>query len=131
MAFPTGAIHRAYGYFMDYMARIPSPEAVAGQHFTVGFSFTGQGGGDWTIHLGHGHCQANEGRAATDVRLTMSPETFIRMMFGITSPMMLTLTRKIKVQGFGKMGTFVKLFPANTPGHGWQTTLEPTPTATI
>lgn len=39
----------------------------------------------------------------------------------ISSPMLLTLTRKIRVEGFRKMGTFGKHFPANKPDHSWPT----------
>jgi len=39
-----------------------------------------------------------------DLVLEMSPDTFVRMLARITNPMVLMLTRKIRVNGFGKMG---------------------------
>jgi len=50
-----------------------------------------------------------------DLVLEMSPDTFVRMLARITNPMVLMLTHKIRVKGFGKMGAFGKLFPTPQP----------------
>jgi len=50
-----------------------------------------------------------------DLVLEMSPDTFVRMLAEITNPMVLMLTHKIRVKGFGKMGAFGKLFPTPQP----------------
>lgn len=122
---PATATHRAIGFYVAYMARIPDREAAAKQRFTAVFAFDGPGGGAWTVRVGDGETRISEERAATaDLTMTMAPETWTRMMNGLTNPMLLLLTRKIKVKGVAKMGAFGKLFPSNQPDRLWRTTTE-------
>jgi putative sterol carrier protein len=69
-----------------------------------------------------GRCTVTEERAEdADVILTQSPETFIRTLNGMINPMIALLTRKLKIRGFRKMGTFGKLFAEPKP----DTVIEP------
>src|SRR5215213_6421449 len=70
----------------------------------------------WTLAGAGGAVSVTPGRVERpDLVLEMSPGTFVRMLAEITNPMVLMLTHKIRVKGFGKMGAFGKLFPTPQP----------------
>jgi putative sterol carrier protein len=122
---PATATHRALGFYVAYMARIPDPKMAAQQRFTAVFDFDGPGGGAWTVRVGDGQTKVAEERAAKpDLVMRMAPETWTRLMGRMSNPMLLMLTGKNKVKGFSKMGTFGTLFPSNQPDRPWRTTTE-------
>lgn len=110
---PTGsATHRALGFFARVVCWFVDPGEAAKGPFTLTLDFTGAGGGAWTIFVRDGACSVAEGRAGrADVVLTQSPETFVKTYTQMKSPLVLMLTREMKVKGFGRMARFAKLFP--------------------
>jgi putative sterol carrier protein len=53
--------------------------------------------------------------ARADLRITMKPENFHKLVAKMTPPPLLMLTGQMKIKGFGAMGTFAKLFPEPKP----------------
>jgi hypothetical protein len=113
--------HRALAFYTRVMpmsfdrqqaARMTAP-------FVAVMEFTGPGGGAWTFRVAEGRCLVEETSPATldrpDLKLTMSPETFIKMSAKTTNPMLLIVTRQVRVKGLSRMGTFGKLFPDPEP----------------
>ncbi|HEY6410113.1 MAG TPA: DinB family protein [Ktedonobacteraceae bacterium] len=104
--------HRALSYFMASFARNLDRQMAVQTSFTAVMEFSGSGGGAWTLHVTGGTCRVSEGRAAQpDLLISQSPETFVKTRTGIQKPVLALLTRKIKVRGLRKLGTFEKLFP--------------------
>jgi putative sterol carrier protein len=104
--------HRALSYFMTSFARNLDRQKAVQTSFTAVMEFSGAGGGAWTLHITGGTCRVSEGRAAQpDLLLSQSPETFVKTRTGMQKPVLALLSRKIKVRGLRKLGTFEKLFP--------------------
>lgn len=110
------ATHISLAFFLGFLPMVVNRELAKTTRFTAVMDFTGPGGGAWTIRVADGKCTLTEERAAkADLVMTQSPDTFDRVRKQLQNPMLLTLTRKIKVRGLRKMGTFAKLFPQPTP----------------
>jgi hypothetical protein len=102
-------------------------ERATGRQFTAVMTFTGAGGGSWTIKVDDGACSVWEGRVErADLEMTQSPETFVATFARIGHPMWSMLTGKIKVTGFRGLGTFGKLFPppSANPSRTWTVVTE-------
>jgi hypothetical protein len=116
------ATHRALGFFMGFMPRFLSQAEAERGPFTAVMSFTGPGGGTWTISVEGGLATTSEGAAErADVTLIQSPDTFEKVHVKIGNPMLLMLTGQIKVRGFAKMGRYGRLFAMPGP----RTVIEP------
>jgi hypothetical protein len=103
--------------FCDFMPNFVDRELAEKTPLTAVMSVKGAGGGHWTLRVNEGRCQASVGQAS-DADLVMTyanSDAFARMMLGLQNPMLLMLTGKIRVKGFGKMGTFGKLFSPPKP----------------
>jgi hypothetical protein len=108
--------HLAFDGFMRFFPAALNPEAAKGQPFAARFTIEGPGGGDWLLAVHDGVCDVSEDSAAkADLTMTMSPETFARMWNEMNNPMLLMLTRKIRLKGWMKMPAFGKLFPTPKP----------------
>jgi hypothetical protein len=84
----------------------------ASDPFAARFSITSPGGGDWLLQTRDGDCEVSEdGTAPADVTMSMADDTFVRMASGISNPMWLMLTRRIKLKGMRRMMRFQKVFP--------------------
>ena len=97
---------------MGVMPLLMKKEAAKGVTLTAVMTFTGPGGGSWTLNIKDGECQVSEGRAAKrDLEMTTDFSGFEKMGRKMANPMIMMLTRQVKVSGMGKMGTFGKIFP--------------------
>jgi hypothetical protein len=114
------ATHRALGFYAHLLqfsferqeaAKLKTP-------FIVGMEYRGPGGGAWRVRAEESGCTVEEVDPSelrtASVKLTMTPETSIKMFAEITNPMLLMLTRQVRVKGFSRMRTFGKLFPKPT-----------------
>lgn len=129
---PPALVRRSLGFYVGLMERFLDRERAAGRRFTAVMDFTGPGGGAWTIRVDNGACRVAEGRPEqVDLVMTQSPETFVATFARIRNPMLLMLTGKIKVKGFGALATFGKLFPAPNadPERTWPVVTELAPAA--
>lgn len=91
-------------------------ELAAKKPFTMVWTFDGPGGGSWTFDVANGECEVIFGDVPNpNLRITMKPEDFHRIVAKMTPPPLLMLTGKMKVKGLGAMGTFAKLFPEPAP----------------
>ena len=106
-------MHVGVGSYVQLMGLMLDREAAARVGaFTMVMEMPGHGGGAWTLRVADGACRVTEERAArADLVMTMSTDTFMAMFKKVSSPILLMLTRKIRVKGFSRMGTFGKLFP--------------------
>ena len=100
---------------LDTMLRIMpmgmNREAAA-EPFAVRFAISGPGGGEWLLQAAEGECEVSEdGTSPADITMRMSSENFVRMTGQMSNPMMMMLTRKLRVSGLFKMPTFGKVFP--------------------
>lgn len=110
------AVHKRLGFMMTLMPATMNRELAAKGPFTAVWNFDGPGGGAWTFAVRNGQCTVTESdTTASDVRITMKPETFQKLVAKMTPPPLLMLTGQMKVKGFMAMGTFGKLFPEPRP----------------
>ena len=110
---PERTVHVGVGSYVRLMGLMLDRQAAARVGaFTMVMEMPGHGGGAWTLRVADGACRVTEERAArADLVMTMSTDTFMAMFKKVSNPMLLMLTRKIRVRGFSRMGTFGKLFP--------------------
>ena len=113
--------HLAFDGYMHFFPAALDTEAAKTQRFAARLSITGPGGGDWLFAVHDGGCDVSEDSTSkADLTMTMSPETFARMWNEMNNPMLLMLTRRIRLKGLRKMPAFGKLFPTpkpDTPAH--------------
>lgn len=110
---PTSkGINLRYDLLMGVMPLIMKKEAAKGVALTAVMTFTGPGAGSWTINVKDGACQVSAGRPGKrDVEMTTTFLGFEKLGRKMGNPMLMMLTRQLKVSGMGKMGTFGKIFP--------------------
>jgi hypothetical protein len=126
-AAPPAVTHRALGFYLGLMERFLDRERAGARRFTAVMTFTGPGGGSWTIAVNNGACRVTEGAAdRADLTITQSPEAFVTVSARVKHPLRLMLTGQMKVKGFGALGAFGKLFPspAANPERTWPVTGE-------
>ncbi len=100
-----------------YMRHFPmSMTKSVARPFRARFVFAGPGGGAWLLSAHDLACQVTEdARTPADLTMTMTPLTWTRTWNRMTNPMLLMLTRRIRVQGFAQMGRFGRVFPPPPP----------------
>jgi hypothetical protein len=126
---PSVARH-GLAFYSGILASTFVAERAGDAKLTVVLAFTGPAASAWTLRVAGGAVTVTPGHGdRPDLVLEMSPETFIRMLAEINNPMVLMLTRKIKVRGFRKMGAFGKLFPTPQPDRVLNLALAPTVTS--
>lgn len=102
---------------LDFILRFWLPcvidRRVANQiELQIEWTFTGPGGGQWTMNIAEGQAVVREGRSLNfDLAFTQSPESFIKTLHRLHDPLTAMLTGEIKVRGFERMGDFDRLFP--------------------
>jgi hypothetical protein len=80
--------------------------------FTLTMSFSGPGGGSWTVQVADRACGVSEGHAVwADLVLTQSPECFMKTCPELHDPMSALRTGEIIVQGVDYLLIFTALFP--------------------
>ena len=106
------SVHFRLAAMMAFMGMLANPEEAKKTRMTVIWNFTGPGGGAWTFNIGDGKCVVTDGKAQKpDLMITTTLEGFEKMMRKMQNPMLMMLTRQVKVKGMRKMGVFQKLFP--------------------
>jgi len=97
-------------YFMSLSVNKKAAEKV--EKFVMGWQFTGKAQSLWTILVENGEGKLIEGKPKSpDLEMALSLETFEKMLRKMRNPMLMMVTREIKVRGFKNMPTFSKLFP--------------------
>lgn len=116
--YPPVLDHDGVAFYLRFLPFLLDTEAAKRVGpFTMRFDITGPAGGTWTVRIEDATALIAEKSAERpDLVLTMSPATFLLMGKNMKNPLMLMLTRKIRVRGFAKMGTFGKLFPPPRAG---------------
>ena len=78
---------------------------------------TGEGGGVWHMRIADGKATLQDGMPPKpDMRFTASVDTIHKVFWlQAQNPMVALLTRKLKVKGMSKMGTFGKIMPTPKP----------------
>lgn len=111
------AVHYRLDFMMNFMPVSMNRELAAKKPFTMVWNFEGAGGGTWTFNVADGKCTVAKGGVPprADLRITMKPENFHKLVAKMTPPPLLMLTGQMKIKGFGAMGTFAKLFPEPKP----------------
>jgi hypothetical protein len=91
--------------------------AAATDPFVAQIGVEGPGGGNWTIDVRDGGCTVVEGAAQRpDLMMRYrDAETFAAAAFKVKHPMLLMLSRRLRVKGMSQMGRFAKLFPTSPP----------------
>lgn len=85
--------------FNSMPARFQS-EKAADTNMTLLFDLTGDGGGQWHIHIADGKLNVNEGTTANPTAtVKMDAADFQAMSSGSLNPMMAFMTGKVKVEG--------------------------------
>jgi putative sterol carrier protein len=106
--------------FLQAMPAMVNPSAAPEKGFRMTFDLTAPGGGAWTLIVEKGGGRLVRERVPNpDLVMKMSTDTFSKAIWAeMQNPMAAMLTRKLKVKGFMKMGTFSKVMPrpaADTP----------------
>jgi len=101
---------------MPFIGTLVDSELAKRTKFIAVWNLTGPGGGTWTFRIADGVCTvAEETAQRRDFEITMSPVVFEMMGRKMGNPLLLMLTRQMKIKGFSKMGTFGKLFADPKP----------------
>jgi len=110
---PESVFHSGVAAYVGLMGSMVDHEAARRiGHFTIVMDMPGYASGAWTIRVAEGGASVTDGRAQdADLVMTLSTDTFMTMFKKLRNPALLMLTRKIRVRGLSKMGTFGKLFP--------------------
>jgi len=87
----------------EYMHKLPTffvPEKAAGLNAKVQFEFTGDGGGQYLVHIHDGVCEVSEG-AAADAKTTLMTTTadYLDIVEGRLDPMKAFMGGRLKVKG--------------------------------
>jgi putative sterol carrier protein len=76
------------------------PAKAAGIDMSLLFDLTGDGGGQWNVHIADGKLNVSEGAAASPTAtVKMDAADFQAMSSGSLNPMMAFMTGKVKVEG--------------------------------
>jgi hypothetical protein len=105
--------HIALDNFMHTFPMGMSRAAVSASPFALRFRFEGPGGGAWLIRGSEtGAAVEEDAVSPADVEMAMKTRTFAKMWNRLQNPMLMMLTRQVRVKGFRKMGRMAKIFPA-------------------
>ena len=76
------------------------PEKAAGVDAKVQFEFTGEGGGQYVVHIHDGRCEVSEGTAAdAKTSVTVAASDYQDMIEGRLDGMKAFMSGKLKVKG--------------------------------
>ena len=110
------AVHLRLDFMMRFMPASMNQELAAKKPFVMTWNFDGPGGGAWTFNVANGSCTVTDtAEPSANLRITMKPENFHKLVANMSPPPMLMLTGQMKIRGFGAMGTFAKMFPPPRP----------------
>lgn len=105
--------HAAIATFIGWMPVMANASLAPAGGFTAAFNVTGEGGGAWHMRIADGKAFLQDGiPPKPDLRFTASVDTIHKVFWlEVQNPMVALLTRKLKVKGMSKMGTFGKIMP--------------------
>ncbi len=114
---PQSAVERALDFMMELIAGAVTPTQ---QTLRWTLSLSGEGGGEWTFHVGEGGCRVEPGPVdSPDIHMSTDIATYLKAFtFGLQNPMLAMLKGQIKVQGLTRVGQLQRLF-AVSPNHVW------------
>jgi putative sterol carrier protein len=105
------ATHGAVGFLVEFLPAFMDEEAAKSAKLTAVHTFTGPGGGSWTLTVAGGKGQITEGAAANpDMTITQSPETFELLRQGKLDPAAAMQSGAMQIQGMEHMATYGALF---------------------
>ncbi len=106
------SMKRRQQFMLTFMSLSVDKQEAAKRNFILEWNFTGPSASSWTIRVENGSGKLEGGRAKNpDLSMSMSLASFEKMVRKMKHPMLMMFTREIKVKGFSKMPTFMKLFP--------------------
>ena len=95
----TAPIETCQAYFDTLDDRFIASEAQ-GVTATYFYHLTGEGGGDWTVHVDDGALSVSEGTSnSPSVTYTMAAADYVRLANGELNGIKAVMTRKLKVKG--------------------------------
>ncbi len=104
----------ALTFYMTLLQAFADTEKAGPRPFTLGMDFGDCGA--WTIDVRAGKSSLNEGIAPqADLVMRQEPAAFTAMLTKAENPIMLIMTRKIRVKGFRNMSRFGKIFAEPAP----------------
>jgi hypothetical protein len=88
------------GRIFHYMPLIFCSAKGADVTATYQFTMEGEGGGQWSLAIGAGRADAEDGEAAKhDIEIKTKPELWIDLTSGELNPALAIMTRKVKIGG--------------------------------
>lgn len=116
------ATHAAMGFLLQFLPSAFDASAAVDTRFTIVMSYTGPGGGDWTIRVSSGQATLEEGgTAAADLVIRQSPVTAELIRQGKIDLGAAMQSGEVQVEGMEHLETFGRLFPHT----GLDTQIEP------
>jgi len=92
-----------YASISDVIASYPArfnPDKARGVDDTVQMNLTGEGGGQWALHVHDGQVDISEGTVDDPtLTLTAPADVWLSVENGQTNPMMALMTGKVKLSG--------------------------------
>src|ERR1043166_6676050 len=94
----AAAVQLRLNFMMRFMPATMNRDLAAKQPFTMVWNFEGPGGGAWTLSVANGRCTVSPTDASpADLRITMKPENFHKLVAHMAPPPLLMLTGQMKV----------------------------------
>jgi hypothetical protein len=112
--FDPATTHAALNFILQFwLPCVIDRQAASQLVLQIKWTFTGPGGGQWTMDIANGQAGVREGQSFhSDLSFTQSPATFVKTIHRLHDPMTAMLTGEVRVRGFERMGDFERLFPA-------------------
>ncbi len=88
-----------------------SPQAIEGMETTFHFDIDGEEGGQITLQVKDGTCEASEGLVGDPKCVVKAKDqNLMKVLKGDLNPMMALLTGKLKITNQGEMLKYAKIF---------------------
>jgi putative sterol carrier protein len=98
----------------DMIMKLPErvkPEAIENHETIFHFSFSGEGGGDFTVEIKDGKCTVAEGHHGNPKCTVKSKGAdFVKIVKGEINPMMAMMTGKLNISNTGELLKYAEIF---------------------
>ena len=85
---------------MELMPKAYQPEKAGDIDADIVFNLTGEGGGDWTLHIHGGEAKVEEGASeSATLTLTADADDFLKLITGELNAMSAFAQGKVKLKG--------------------------------